>query len=121
MTCSKSAWLLVTVAAVLKTVVQSHSFSMQCQTSVVCLNIVCCGTVAGFHPIPALESLEGLLNSLAPAQTTTVNGQTQPTVPQLKPQALVQHRGSLGFLQGFLKLQQAMAQVLHAKDQSQVC
>lgn len=74
---------------------------------------------AGFQPIPALASLEGLLNSLASDSTTdetTASPQHSP-----KAQKAVQHRGTLGFLQGFLKLQQAMQAATDAQNQSQAC
>ena len=76
------------------------------------LHLKAAATNAGFQPIPALENLEGLLNSLAPGET--------PANPAA-PLQCVQHRGSLGFLQGFLKLQKAMTCVTEAKDHRQVC
>ena len=55
---------------------------------------------------------------MAPAEAQQPQGKTTNDAQQA--QNLVQHRGTLGFLQGFLKLQQAMTQVVDAKDQSQV-
>lgn len=75
-------------------------------------------TASGFHPIPELCNLEGLLTSMAPAEAQQSQGKTTNDAQQA--QNLVQHRGTLGFLQGFLKLQQAMTQVVDAKDQNQV-
>ena len=74
---------------------------------------------AGFQPIPALASLEGLLNSMASYSTTDEN--TAALQQSRKAQKAVQHRGTLGFLQGFLKLQQAMQAVANAQDQAQAC
>ena len=74
---------------------------------------------AGFQPIPALASLEGLLNSLASDSTSDENTASVRQSPEA--QRAVQHRGTLGFLQGFLKLQQAMQAVADAHDQSQAC
>ena len=55
---------------------------------------------------------------MAPAQRQ--QPQSSITSGAQQAQNLVQHRGTLGFLQGFLKLQQAMTQVVHANNQSQV-
>lgn len=74
---------------------------------------------AGFQPIPALASLEGLLNSMASYSTTDEN--TAALQQSQKAQKAVQHRGTLGFLQGFLKLQQAIQAVGSAQDQAQAC
>ena len=74
---------------------------------------------AGLRPIPALASLEGLLNSLASDSATDKHPASLQQSP--KAQSAVQHRGALGFLQGFLKLQQAMQSVADAQDQSQAC
>ena len=75
--------------------------------------------LAGFQPIPALANLEGLLNSLAGPSDADENG--VPLPQQAKAVSPVQHRGALGFLQGFLKLQQAMQHVQTAEGQSQAC
>lgn len=75
----------------------------------------------GFQPIPALANLEGLLNILAPASSVADDENVLPSSQsKAKEQDLVQHKGCLGFLQGFLKLQQAMEEVKLAQDQSQV-
>ena len=78
-------------------------------------------TNAGFQPIPALEYLEGLLTSLAPGEAPA--NLAAPLQPHQQGRAdnCVQHRGSLGFLQGFLKLQKAMTCVTEAQDHRQVC
>ncbi len=80
-------------------------------------------TNAGFQPIPALENLEGLLNSLAPGEApANLAAPLQPSPHQQgRADNCVQHRGSLGFLQGFLKLQKAMMCVTEAQDHRQVC
>ena len=76
---------------------------------------------AGFQPIASLASLEGLLNSLAPASKPQLEDENAFAHAQTpKTQCVVQHRGTLGFLQAFLKLQQAMEKVSGAQDQSQV-
>lgn len=74
---------------------------------------------AGFQAIPALANLEGLLNSLASPSDADENA--VPLPQQAKAPSSVQQRGTLGFLQGFLKLQQAMQHVQSAQDQSQAC
>ena len=78
-------------------------------------------TNAGFQPIPALANLEGLLNSLAPGETPANLAAPLQPHQQGKADSCVQHRGSLGFLQGFLKLQKALKCVAEAKDHRQVC
>lgn len=77
-------------------------------------------TSAGFQPIPALQNLEGLLNSLAPGEAPANLAAPLQPQQQSKADSCVQHRGSLGFLQGFLKLQQALTCVAEAKDHRQV-
>lgn len=69
--------------------------------------------------MPALANLEGLLNSLASPSGADENA--VPLPQQAKVPSSVQRRGALGFLQGFLKLQQAMQDVQSAQDQSQAC
>ena len=80
-----------------------------------------CVNVAGFQPIPALANLEGLLNSLASGSAMADGENGSAALPLAKKQDLVQHKGCLGFLQGFLKLQQAMEEITSAQDQLQVC
>ncbi|KAL3157295.1 hypothetical protein ABBQ38_001525 [Trebouxia sp. C0009 RCD-2024] len=75
-------------------------------------------TTTGFQAIPALANLEGLLNSLASPSDADENA--VPLPQQAKAPSSVQQRGTLGFLQGFLKLQQAMQHVQSAQDQSQL-
>lgn len=76
----------------------------------------------GFQPIFALASLEGMLNSLASANVLAAGEEDDAPLRQLsKAQSPVQHSATLGFLQGFLKLQQAMQAVAMAQDQSQAC
>lgn len=77
-------------------------------------------TNTGFQPIPALENLEGLLNSLAPGKAPANTAAPLQPQQQRKADNCVQHRGSLGFLQGFLKLQKALTCVTEAKDHRQV-
>ena len=76
---------------------------------------------AGFQPIPALKNLEGLLNSLAPGEAPVNLAAPLQPHQQGKADNGVQHRGSLGFLQGFLKLQKALTCVPEAKNHGQVC
>ncbi|KAL3146174.1 hypothetical protein ABBQ32_002884 [Trebouxia sp. C0010 RCD-2024] len=75
-------------------------------------------TTTGFQAMPALANLEGLLNSLASPSGADENA--VPLPQQAKVPSSVQRRGALGFLQGFLKLQQAMQDVQSAQDQSQL-
>lgn len=63
---------------------------------------------AGFQSIPALDHLEGMLNSFAPAHASSLDENSMAGNPQ-KPAALVQHKGAVGFLQAFLKLQQGLS------------
>ena len=85
------------------------------------LHLKAAATNAGFQPIPALENLEGLLNSLAPAEAPANMAEPLQSHQQRKADSCLQHRGSLGFLQGFLKLQKAMTCMTEAKDHRQVC
>ena len=85
------------------------------------LHMNAAATNAGFQPIPALQNLEGLLNSLAPGEAPANLAAPLQPQQQSKADSCVQHRGSLGFLQGFLKLQQALTCVAEAKDHRQVC
>lgn len=78
-------------------------------------------THAGFQPIAALANLEGLLNSLADPSSGASDENAVPQSQLAKAPNHVQHQGALGFLQGFLKLQQAMQAVHSAQNQSQAC
>lgn len=76
---------------------------------------------AGFQAIPTLSPLEGMLNSLAPADSTDHSqGENYDHQGVQKPVAVVHHRGALGFLQAFLKLQQRLAAFQAAREPEQV-
>lgn len=62
-----------------------------------------------------------MLNSLAPASTeSSGNDENSLAGPMQKPTALVQHKGVVGFLQAFLKLQQALGAFNEGKQAEQV-
>lgn len=85
------------------------------------LLLTCLLPNAGFQSVPALEHLEGMLNSFAPAHAEASSLDENSMAGNLqKPAALVQHKGAVGFLQAFLKLQQGLSAFNNKQEAHQV-